>query len=409
MTQESSALTAWLNDVNGPSWLWYIKYISANDTYAKPNVHQGGPYVAKELLRSAFPVFTQRAKVESKPDLILPARIDSHSYARDVRLVWYNSKSLTRRPNGRDEARLTQWGGRNAPLVEANATGTLVVFAFRVPRDGDAEEVRIWMCRSAEETDQLVAVVGDVEPGAGLLYSPTGRRHEPLDPTGGCRLQPTEMPSTWLEEFPTGYEIVRWVVEERRRFGSLDVDARLLRRRACEYDVFRAVEQLHVLPRVHEGFQTVDEFVELANSVTNRRKSRSGKSLELHTKHILDEEGIRYSWTPQTEEKRTPDFVFPSIEAYRQSEWPASKLRMLAAKTTCKDRWRQILNEAERIRPRKHLLTLQEGVSIDQHLEMKQEGVVLVVPSGNLSKFPDEIRGEILSLRGFLDEVRALT
>ena len=52
---------------------------------------------------------------------------------------------------------------------------------------------------------------------------------------------------------------------------------------------------------------------------------------------------------------------------------------MLAAKTTCKDRWRQILNEAARIDV-KHLLTVQEGVSSPQFREMKEEGVRLVVP-----------------------------
>jgi hypothetical protein len=38
------------------------------------------------------------------------------------------------------------------------------------------------------------------------------------------------------------------------------------------------------------------------------------------------------------------------------------------------DRWRQILNAADRIRV-KHLLTLQEGVSPAQMAEMRQAGV----------------------------------
>ena len=40
----------------------------------------------------------------------------------------------------------------------------------------------------------------------------------------------------------------------------------------------------------------------------------------------------------------------------------SNKLTMLASKTTCKDRWRQILNEADRIKI-KHLFTLQQGIS----------------------------------------------
>ena len=39
-----------------------------------------------------------------------------------------------------------------------------------------------------------------------------------------------------------------------------------------------------------------------------------------------------------------------------------TRSRMLAAKTTCHDRWRQLIDTAGPI-PVKHLLTLQEGVS----------------------------------------------
>jgi hypothetical protein len=49
---------------------------------------------------------------------------------------------------------------------------------------------------------------------------------------------------------------------------------------------------------------------------------------------------------------------------------------MLAAKTTVKDRWRQVLNEANRIET-KHLLTLQEGVPEGQFTEMQDAKVNL--------------------------------
>lgn len=52
---------------------------------------------------------------------------------------------------------------------------------------------------------------------------------------------------------------------------------------------------------------------------------------------------------------------------------------MLAVKTTCKDRWRQVLNEADKIN-NIHLFTLQEGVSLTQFREMQSAGVKLVVP-----------------------------
>ena len=43
---------------------------------------------------------------------------------------------------------------------------------------------------------------------------------------------------------------------------------------------------------------------------------------------------------------------------------------MLAVKTTAKDRWRQVLVEAERVET-KHLLTLQEGISEIQYAQIE--------------------------------------
>ena len=103
-----------------------------------------------------------------------------------------------------------------------------------------------------------------------------------------------------------------------------------------------------------------------------------------------------------SEGNKKPDFLFPSVSAYRRGERP---LTMLAAKTTCKDRWRQILNEADLI-PEKHLMTLQEGVSINQFQEMRTEGVTLVVPARLHRSYPAAIRAELMTLEAFLHLVR---
>lgn len=80
---------------------------------------------------------------------------------------------------------------------------------------------------------------------------------------------------------------------------------------------------------------------------------------------------------------------------------------MLAVKTTCKDRWRQILNEADLI-AEKHLLTLQEGVSLTQFAEMQNAGVKLVVPAGLIKKYPREVQPHLQSLKSFIDDMRSL-
>ena len=191
----------------------------------------------------------------------------------------------------------------------------------------------------------------------------------------------------------------------------LDPDERLLRRRDCEYEIFQSVEEAVELPRIKEGFGNIKDFLSLAQSILQRRKARSGLSLELQTREIFTEEELRegeqFSYAAESEPRRRPDFLFPSQELYRDSAYPADRLRMLAVKTTCRDRWRQILNEADRITT-KHLLTLQRGVSIRQFQEMKVSGVRLVVPAGLKNSYPKEIQPELISLESFIGDVRLL-
>lgn len=108
-----------------------------------------------------------------------------------------------------------------------------------------------------------------------------------------------------------------------------------------------------------------------------------------------------------SEDGKTPDFLFPSMAAYRDPSFPADRLRMLAVKTTCKDRWRQVLNEADRI-PSKHLLTLQEGVSQSQFSEMVKAGVSLVVPASLTDKYPKAVQPHLQSLESFIADLRLL-
>lgn len=397
-------LADWLTQVSGPDWLWYAKYLSANDTYAKRNVHQGGPHLGKALFAEAFPALSQRATVEQNPDLTIPARIDSHGESVDLRLVWYNSKRLTGQRNGRDEARLTRWGSTTSPLVEPDATGSLVLFAFHVAGAKDADHLRVWRCRTSAEEDYLLDRMPDVAPGAGRIVSPMGEWTFATT-RGDCSLSDEDIPEDWRANFPSGETLVDWAAARRPVRGG--PDHRLIERRRCEEQVFYAVERYHAMPRIQRGFDSVEAFVEYAGSLTNRRKSRSGRSLELQTRLILREEGIPFAWQARTENRKSPDFMFPSETAYHDPAFPDTSLRMLAAKTTCKDRWRQILNEADRI-PVKHLLTLQEGVSESQFREMRDAGVQLVVPEPVIASYPDEVRRHLLTVRDFLIQLAHL-
>ena len=144
--------------------------------------------------------------------------------------------------------------------------------------------------------------------------------------------------------------------------------------------LFKTFEKYLVSARLKEGFQdNVDEFFQFALSALNRRKSRAGHSLENHVETLLAARNIRYERGGITENRSKPDFLFPNSVAYHDENFDAQKLTMLGVKSTCKDRWRQVLSEADRIQE-KHLLTLEAAISSYQLQEMLDRNLQLVVP-----------------------------
>ncbi|MBC2637394.1 restriction endonuclease, partial [Citrobacter braakii] len=76
-------------------------------------------------------------------------------------------------------------------------------------------------------------------------------------------------------------------------------------------------------------------------------------------------------------------------------------LTVLGVKTTCKDRWRQVLAEADRI-DEKHLLTLEPGISESQTDEMRSKRLSLVVPSGVQVSYKPEQRNWLMNVSSFV-------
>lgn len=155
-----------------------------------------------------------------------------------------------------------------------------------------------------------------------------------------------------------------------------------------EEALFRAFEERELKDRLKRQppFTGVEDFVGFSLSIQNRRKSRAGHALENHVEALLQARGLRYSKNPRTEGDRRPDFVLPGEIQYHDNEFPSELLTTLATKTSCKDRWRQVLNEAARVKS-KHLLTLEAAISRTQLSEMNEESVILVVPRGIVSTY----------------------
>ena len=178
-----------------------------------------------------------------------------------------------------------------------------------------------------------------------------------------------------------------------------------------EEQMFRRLERRIVAERIGGGFQStdgadVDGFLSFSLSVQNRRKSRAGQALEHHLEAIFTAHAIRQTRGAETENKNKPDFLFPGQTEYRDPGFPASHLTMLGAKSTLKDRWRQVLSEAERIEA-KHLLTLEPGISENQTTEMQAKKLQLVVPRSLHATFRPPQQTWLMDLNGFLEVVKA--
>lgn len=192
-----------------------------------------------------------------------------------------------------------------------------------------------------------------------------------------------------------------------------DPDGTLMRWVSMEHRLFRTLEKLRIGDSIAKGFLgadgdvDVDAFLKLSLSVHNRRKSRAGLSLEEHLGAVLASNSVRYVKKAKTEGKKEPDFLFPSKEAYKDPNFPQTCLTMLGSKTTLKDRWRQVLNEANRI-PNKHLLTLQPAISEDQTAEMQDERLQLVIPKElHHQGFSTAQQQWLMGLDDFIAEMKA--
>jgi EcoRII C terminal len=145
----------------------------------------------------------------------------------------------------------------------------------------------------------------------------------------------------------------------------------------------------------------VDGFISFFLSVQNRRKSHVGLALENHLELVFVECGIRYSRTAVTENKTKPDFLFPGHAEYHNPSFNPLNLTMLGVKSTCKDRWRQVLAEADRIE-HKHLLTLETAISSNQTDEMQTKSLQLVLPHRLHDSYTEPQRKWLMDVSSFI-------
>lgn len=384
----SEILNSAIQSVQKSKAAW-CRFITGNDT-GTTGSHQAGFYIPKCASELLFD--KPGVKGENKEKFVQIKWQDD--FITDSRMIYYGKAT-------RNEYRVTRFG-RNFPFLQDDNVGDLLILAkfteedyvgYVLSSDEDIDEFFATFNLAPGETNQLIDIAGIAKPNeiiAKLLQEFASR----------------------FNSFPDTRQMALGARDCFNEAFRVDVDALkshpddiLLHWVDTEYDLFKCMEEKVYADVISKPFQSLDDFVKMANEVLNRRKSRAGKSLEHHLACIFSNNELVFEEQAITEDNKKPDFLFPNAECYHNLLFPADDLVVLGAKTTCKDRWRQVLTEADRV-DAKYLFTLQQGISKNQLSEMHDSHLTLVVPHQYISSFPQDYQSEISDLSGFIRMVK---
>lgn len=384
----SEILNSAIQSVQKSKAAW-CRFITGNDT-GTTGSHQAGFYIPKCASELLFD--KPGVKGENKEKFVQIKWQDD--FTTDSRMIYYGKAT-------RNEYRVTRFG-RNFPFLQDDNVGDLLILAkfteedyagYVLSSDEDIDEFFATFNLAPGETNQLIDIAGIAKPNeiiAKLLQEFASR----------------------FNSFPDTRQMALGARDCFNEAFRVDVDALkshpddiLLHWVDTEYDLFKCMEEKVYADVISKPFQSLDDFVKMANEVLNRRKSRAGKSLEHHLACIFSNNELVFEEQAITEDNKKPDFLFPNAECYHNLLFPADDLVVLGAKTTCKDRWRQVLTEADRV-DAKYLFTLQQGISKNQLREMHDSHLTLVVPHQYISSFPQDYQSEISDLSGFIRMVK---
>ena len=367
----------------------WCRFITGNDT-GTTGSHQAGFYIPKCASTLLFD--EPGRKGENKEKTVKIKWQDD--FVTESCMKYYGKGT-------RNEYRITRFG-RGFPFLHDDNVGDLLVIAklteedyvgYVLSSDVDIDDFLATFNLSPNETNQLIDVDGIVKPDVRIsqLMQDFVDLYKAFPETRQMALGARVC-------YNKAYNITDLSFKKK-------LDEILLSWIETEYTLFKFMEEKVYADVISKPFSNVDSFVQMANEVLNRRKSRAGKSLEHHLSEIFLRSELIFEEQAVTEDKKKPDFLFPNAECYHNLQFPTEDLVVLGAKTTCKDRWRQVLTEADRVEE-KYLFTLQQAISKNQLKEMHDSNLKLVVPRKYIDSFPKEFQSEICDLSGFINMVR---
>lgn len=193
--------------------------------------------------------------------------------------------------------------------------------------------------------------------------------------------------------------------------------------RSIEWEMFRdfqrqerAVALIRILlgdePREMTTSQIIRQLIcelpgidALMLSASQQRKSRAGYSYEHHIEAMLVAGGIPFEKQVTIEAGKRPDFVLPGLAFLRSGRPEAASGLILSAKTTLRERWKQV--EREKAGRNLYLTTVDENIAANVIEDMASFGAHLVIPESLMDTRVTEYAGHanVLTFHRFCHEI----
>ncbi len=385
-------------------------------TEVDPGVSNGHEFQGTRILQAFLGAPSERRSIPCTymwlTDEDAPVRVDATA-------TWYDARA--NQPHRRLEPRLLYTTEAEPVVYQAREGDTLFVCLSR------SRGLTVLLCRAGSDIEQqLLWLFGLEAPGQQFAQREIPDNLGQLDFAARQVLEAIEIEvpvgdDVWLDRIleafgPRFPGTAAFSAFARMQCAEIDLirqpDTALMAWLELEETLFYTLERHLIDERLRQGFlisgrTDVDGFISFSLSVQNRRKARAGYSLEHHLAHVFQAHGLAFDRTGRTEGNKQPDFLFPGAQAYHDAGFDAGRLTLLGAKSSCKDRWRQVLSEGERVK-RKHLVTLEPSISQNQTDEMRAAGLQLVVPTSIQTSYKPEQQSWLLSIEEFVEVVKSL-
>ena len=270
----NNLLESAINAIQRSKKAW-CRYITANDT-GQTGGHQSGFYVPKCAAPLLFDELGRKGENKEKTVSILW----QDDFYTTSRMKYYGQRT-------RNEYRITRFG-RDFPFLNDEYIGSLLILskmtdsdyvAYVLSSDDDIDGFYAYFNLSPNETNQLITAGGtDPDKKLEMFFQEHVRE---------------------LDDFPTTLQMSSLAQLNFNKAHSISKsdfikspDSLLLSWLDAEYRLFRLIEEKIYSGKLKNAFESVDEFVRIANEVLNRRKSRAGKSLEHHLSELFSKNDL---------------------------------------------------------------------------------------------------------------------